>query len=155
MAAMVLGFAGGALAADAPAKDIPKGGLTLDETVSWLQGGGYKAEVKTLKSGDRYISTAAEGMNFDVYLDDCKDKRCASLEFVAGFDLKGGMKDGPKKVGEWNQNKRWLRAYLDDERDPWCVMDVSLEPGRSFAALDDDFAIWRTSMTEFKTFIGW
>ena len=137
-------------------REIPKGGLTLAEVVAWLQGAGYKAEIKSTKDGEKFIGTAAEGGNFDLYLDDCdKDKRCTSLEFVAGFDLKDGLKDGQSKINEWNSSKRWLRGYVDKESDPWCIMDVSVAPGRSYDALDDDFTTWRTMMNEFKTFIGW
>jgi hypothetical protein len=156
----LLAFAIAGILAAAPCraaemKVVPDGGMTIEEVAAWLQNAGYKAEIKKADKGDSYITSGAEGVNFDIYLDDCKAKRCGSLEFTAGFTVDGGLKGGTAKVNEWNRDKRWVRAYLDKDNDPWAEMDISLTPGRTFAAIDDDFSIWRTMLDAFKTFIDW
>jgi hypothetical protein len=69
------------------AKDLPAGGLTLEEMASWLQGEGYKAEIQTADDGSRNIYSAADGQNFHVDTYDCKGDRCALFQLsdvVAG-----------------------------------------------------------------------
>ena len=83
----------------ASARDIPPGGLTLAEVAGWLQQSGYKVESKTTAAGVKYLDSAAEGVNFDIYLYDCKDDRCASMQFAAGFDMKApGLAGGRRGV---------------------------------------------------------
>ena len=144
-------------AGSAQAKPIPDGGMTITEVVSWLQDSGYKAEIKTLQSGEKYITSAAEGVNFDVYMYDCKAERCASMQLTAGFNMtKPGLAGGATKINEWNTTKRYIKAYVDADNDPWAQYDVNLSPGESFEALDDNFKnVWISSLPDFKKFIGW
>jgi hypothetical protein len=156
VATLALLAAAPCFAADAKAKVVPQGGVTIEEVAAWLHDAGYKAEIKQVdKTSEPYIASGADGVSFDVYLDDCKEKRCASLEFTAGFTLEGGLKGGVDKVNEWNRDKRWVRAYLDKDKDPWAEMDVSVTPGRTWEAVDDDFSTWCSMLDHFKTFIGW
>ncbi len=145
-AAAVLG------AAPAFAKDIPAGGLTIEEVQSWLQDAGYKAEMKTAKNGDRYLSSAAEGTNFTLDMYDCKDGRCASAQFEASFDLSNGTT--ASKMNEWNTSKRYMRAVIDDEGDPALRYDINLSPGGTYEALKDDFGVFRGFLSDFKKFIN-
>lgn len=156
VAALSLVAAGPVGAAEAAKpKPIPAEGVTMEEVAAWLQSGGYQAQLKKTDAGEPYIASGAEGVNFDVYLDDCKAKKCTSIEFTAGFTLDGGLKGGPAKINEWNRDKRWVRAYIDKDNDPWAEMDISVTPGRTWDAVDDDFATWRVMLDHFKTFIGW
>lgn len=150
--ALALGF-GGVTAAQA--KPIPDGGLTLEETVAWLQGAGYKAEILTRKdtSKSRYIGSASGGVNFYIDLYDCKTTRCASLQFYSAFD-----KDKPltaAKLNEWNKDNRYSRGYIDDEGDPYVEYDANLSPGGTYEALEDDLQVWANSLDSFTTFIDW
>ena len=151
VAALVLG------AGAAQARDIPAGGMTLPEVVKWLQDGGYKAEIKNLQSGEKYITSAAEGVNFDIYMYDCKADRCASMQWAAGFNMtKPGLPNGVTKINEWNTTKRYVKAYVDATGDPWAQYDVNLSPGQTYEGLDDAFKnVWVRSLPAFKTFIGW
>ena len=152
-AAVALSLGAGA----AEAKPIPDGGMTIPEVVSWLQDNGYKAEIKSLQSGEKYVSSAAEGVNFDIYMYDCKSDRCASIQFAAGFNMtKPGLAGGVTKINEWNTTKRYIKAYVDTDNDPWAQYDVNLSPGATYEALDDNFKnVWISSLPDFKKFIGW
>ncbi|HTZ36936.1 MAG TPA: YbjN domain-containing protein [Stellaceae bacterium] len=141
-----------AAATPAPAKDLPKAGMTVDDVVGWLQGAGYQAKLVTDKNGRKTVTTAAEGTEFHVGFYDCKDERCGSIQFYAGFDTKGAL--NPKRINEWNRQKRWGRAYVDDINDPWIEMDVDLTPGGTYELLNDEFATWRSTLSGFKQFIG-
>ena len=135
------------------AQEIHKDGMTGPEVAAWLQKAGYKAELVKDETGDPLINSAAEGHTFKVYFYDCKEGRCKALQFSAGFDMKDGM--ALEKANEWNRKNRYLKAYLDDEKDPYVQYDVNVNAGRTMAGLDDDFDIWTSMIGDFTKFIGW
>ncbi|HEX4534662.1 MAG TPA: YbjN domain-containing protein [Rhizomicrobium sp.] len=148
-AALVLAFTSNA----AMAKDLPAGGLTVKDIAAWLQSSGYKAEIQTSKDGSQNVYSAADGTGFHVYTYDCKQDRCASIQFSVGLDTKGAW--NAEKMNEWNSGNRWVRAYVDKVNDPWVEMDVDLSPGGSYENLNDEFAVWRDSLASFKKYIKW
>jgi len=152
LAAASLALGVGASAA-AQAKDIPEGGLTLAEVSSWLTDNGYQAKIETDDDGTRNIATSAEGAGFHIYLYDCKEDRCGSLQFSSGFSTKGAFDTA--KMNEWNRTKRWARAYIDKVNDPWIEADVDLTPGGTYEILNDEFNIWKDTLTGFRKYIGW
>ena len=144
VAALALGLFSNAAAA----RDLPAGGMTLDDIASWLQSAGYKAEIQTTDDGTRNIYSGAEGSNFHIYQYDCKGTRCGSLQFSVGFSTKGAF--GAEPMNEWNRHNRWVRAYSDKVDDPWLEFDVDLTPGGTYELLNDEFAIWRDSLRRFR-----
>ena len=148
--ATALALAGGATQAQA----IHKDGMTGPEVAAWLQKGGYKAVLSKDDGGDPLIDSAADGHSFKIYFYDCDaTKRCKALQFSAGFDLKTPLT--LDKVNEWNRKNRYLKAYLDDDGDPYVQYDVNVNAGRTVAGLDDDFGVWTGMIDDFTAFIGW
>jgi hypothetical protein len=139
-------------ASAASARDLPPGGMTIDEIVSWLQDGGYGAEIRTESSGERNVYSSANGNNFHIYLYDCKAARCGSFQFSAGYDTKGTH--NAAEMNTWNLNNRWVRAYVDQVNDPWVRYDIDLTPGGTYELLNDEFAIWRTALANFRKAIN-
>ena len=137
----------------AMAKDLPDGGLTIEEVASWLQNEGYKAEVTKSDDGTPEINSSSNGHDFHIYMYDCDQGRCASLQFWEGFDTKGAF--NAEKMNDWNMTKRWARAYVDKENDPWVEYDVDLAPGGTYEGLKDQFGIWEDSLERFRKYIGW
>lgn len=152
--AAVAALAAGSARAEAPSQTINTGGMTGPEVAAWLQKAGYKAELTKDADNDPMINSAAEGQTFKIYFYDCDEaKRCKALQFSAGFDLKEGLK--LEKVNEWNRKNRYLKAYLDDDMDPYVQYDINVNAGRTFAGLDDDFGVWTGMISDFTTFIDW
>jgi len=141
------------LAPAAQAEDLHKGGMTGPEVVAWMQKAGYKAELGKDDGGDPMISSAAEGQTFKVYFYDCEAGRCKALQFSAGFDLKTPLT--LDKINAWNRKNRYLKAYLDEDGDPYVQYDVNVNAGRTVEGLDDDFGVWTGMIGDFTTFIGW
>jgi hypothetical protein len=136
------------------AKDLPQGGMSVDDIAKWLQDAGYKADVQTAKDGTKSVRSSTDGTGFYVDMYDCKgNPKCSSIQFSVGFDTKGQYPAA--KMNEWNSQNRWVRAYSDDKNDPWLEMDVDLNPGGTWEGLDDEFAVWRDMMASFKKFINW
>lgn len=136
----------------AAATDLPAGGMTLDEVAKWLQDAGYKAQIMTLKSGDRIIASGADGFTWKVYQFDCDGDRCGSIQFAMGLNTKGAFDTA--KMNEWSKKNRWARAYVDSVNDPWLEYDVDLTPGGTYELLNDEFATWRSTVKRFHAFLG-
>lgn len=145
--AAVLVLSGGAASAQ-PHKD----GMTVKEIQAWLLESGYKAELKK-DDGEGYISSSAEGVSFEVYPNDCRQGRCASMQMVAAFNMKEKLT--AQKANEWNAAKRYVDCYIDNEGDPWFTYDINVSPGGTRAALDDNFSVWLSFLPDIKQHIGW
>lgn len=128
-------------------RPIPDGGLTVEEVAAWLEGEGYTAKIVTGESGKRHIVTNSQGSPLNIFLGDCKDERCASLELAAGFST--GGKFDISHINSWNYDNRWCRAYYDEVKDPWLRMNIDLSPGGTYEALNDRFATWNRTFGRF------
>jgi Putative bacterial sensory transduction regulator len=159
MLALSAGLALALAAGAAAAKPLPEGGMTVPDVVAWLQDNGLKAEVKKGSDGEEHVETSPDGLVLNIFLNDCKNGRCQSLEFWLSFDMKGKLAPDENaaamKMQEWNRTKRWGRAYTDKSGDPVLDMDVSVSPGGTTEALDDTLGVYRDISREFKTFVGW
>ncbi|NEX93372.1 YbjN domain-containing protein [Caulobacter sp. 17J65-9] len=147
-AALVLCAANGAAA-----KDIPAAGISAQELVGWLKAKGMKAEVTKSDDGSVYVSTADQGINFDIDLYDCDAGRCRAIQFSMSFDLKDGL--SLSKANTWNREKRYLKLYLDDQNDPIFQYDMNVAPGVTYEALDDTFATWTGFIPSVLEYIDW
>jgi hypothetical protein len=142
---------GAALSSPASAKNLPDGGVTVADVAGWLQTAGYQAKIVTSQSGQQTIASSSGGTGFHVGFYDCKNLRCGSIQFFAGFSTKGAL--NPVAMNGWNSSERWGRAYVDKTNDPWVEMDVDLTPGGTYELLDDEFATWRGTLGRFNTFV--
>ena len=139
----------------ASARDLPTGGVTLADVQTWLLAHGLNAAIKTSSDGKQHVSvTSTKDPDFGVYLFDCKDGRCGSLQFSGGFVTHGAYPPGPL-LNNWNRDKRWGRAYSDSVNDPWVEMDVDLTPGGVYELLDDNLDTWQAILRSFATYIHW
>jgi hypothetical protein len=141
------------LGGGAGAAEMHKDGMTAKEAQAWLSESGYRAELAKDDEGDAYVKSASDGVNFELHLYDCKQDRCASMQFIAGFDLDAKLE--LEKVNAWNGGNRYVDSFTDDEGDPWFTYDANLSPGGSRAALDDDFAVWLSFIPDMKELAGW
>jgi len=131
----------------AQAKDIPNGGFTVADVVQWLQEEGFQAKTVQADNGDVHVNSKFEGISFSVFLLDCEKGRCGSIQFAVGWKTEG--KQDAAKIAEWNRDKRWGRAYLDADHDPWLEMDVDISPGGTYELLNDEFLTYRGVVQEF------
>jgi hypothetical protein len=133
----------------ASARDIPPGGFTVGDVVTWLQSKGYQAQIVTGTDGTAHVASASGGVDFGVYMFDCKDDRCGSMQFSAGFTTNG--KFDTTRMNDWNRDYRWTRGYFDKEKDPWVEYDIDLTPGGTYELLNDQFKIWEAALARFTT----
>ncbi|MES2032607.1 MAG: YbjN domain-containing protein [Pseudomonadota bacterium] len=151
-AAFALGvFTLGATAAHAG--PYPTGGVTAAEAAAVLKNKGLSAEITKDDAGDPMIKSATEGVNWRIYFYNCKAGRCNSIQFSAGFDLDNGITYS--KANEWNYTKRFSRAALDDDMDPYVRYDVDAEKGFTSEALTLALETWLLVLPTFSEFVGY
>jgi len=115
---------------------------------------GFQAKLEQDDIGDPVIRSSSGGVDFRVYFYECKNnERCKSLHFSVGYDLAGGA--SLDAVQEWNADKRFASAYLDDERDPFLQMDINTDGGITQKNFEISFHLWQSLKGEFEQFIGW
>jgi hypothetical protein len=139
------------LASVASARDIPAAGFTLDEVVTWLQSSGHPTQMIP-DSGVGHIQTSTGGVPFRVYMFDCKEGRCGSIQFAAGLEIHG--KFDLSRMNGWNTKNRWGRGYYDGNNVPWVEMDVDMTPGGTYELLNDELATWNKTLVHFVTMFG-
>jgi len=136
-----------------PSASAAPEGVTPEWVAGVLHAKGYKAVIGVDNDGDPKVSSAADGTNFTIFFYGCHGtRRCESLTFQAGFDLDDGF--SATKINAWNKDKRFLKAWLDDENDPYVEMDLDVEHGSTSANLADYVDTWSTILPNFKRYIG-
>jgi hypothetical protein len=122
------------------------------QLVSIIQDLGFQAKLEKDNAGDPAIRSSSDGVEFFIYFYDCKgNKRCKSLHFSVGYDLADGA--SLETVQQWNADKRFASAYLDDESDPFLQMDINTEGGITQQNFEKSFDLWQVLKGEFERHI--
>lgn len=140
-----------AMAAPAVAKPYPAGGVTAQEVAATLKAKGLKPEITRDDSDDPLIKVRSDGVDWYVYFYSCTKDRCESVQFTAGFDLDRGITYS--KANEWNYTKRFTRAALDDDMDPFLRYDIDLEKGANSETVELALETWQLILPQFMEFI--
>lgn len=126
-----------------------------DDIVTIIQNMGYKASLETDAEGDPKIQSSAAGSTFQIYFYGCTDNaECRSVQFSSGYDLTNGT--NAAVMNDWNRRKRFGRAFIDDEGDPWIKLDLNLdEGGTTIGNFQDTFEVWELLLGQFEEHIDW
>lgn len=117
-----------AVPVSASAEIYGEDGVSGPEVADILQTAGYRAELTKDGVGDPLVRTTMSGVNVQVYFYNCNSVgRCEDIQFSVGFDMANGTSQSV--IDEWNRTKRFGRAYLDDENDPFIKVDLQVGPG--------------------------
>lgn len=127
--------------------------LTGEEMQKIMQDLGYRAQLDVDDVGDPLIVSTASGYKFRVLFYDC-DKRegCNAIQFWAGFDTDevGSI----ERMNEWNAEKRFGKAYIDDENDPIVEMHYNIEGGVTRDNIEEALEWWELVIGEFSAYVG-
>ncbi len=120
-----------------------------------MQDFGLVATMGVDGQGDPKVSSRVSDTKFSVYFYGCQDNdNCSSILIKAGYDLNNGI--SALKINEWNREKRFAKAYIDDEGDPFLEMDVNLDfEGVGNKNFEDTLDWWRLLVEDFEEFIDW
>jgi hypothetical protein len=147
-------IAGGALAlaltASAQAQTIT--GADTDEILNAARGYG-SATLGEQSNGDPQITGKINGITYQVYFRNCTNGAdCEDLNFYLGFlDIKPTL----EVINDWNFNKRFSRAYLDQDQDACVEMDLDMVKGVSAEYLDAQFSLWNMVVEQFSEHVGY
>jgi hypothetical protein len=147
-------IAGGALAlaltASAQAQTIT--GADTDEILNAARGYG-SATLGEQSNGDPQITGKINGITYQVYFRNCTNGAdCEDLNFYLGFlDIKPTL----EVINDWNFNKRFSRAYLDQDQDACVEMDLDMVEGVNAEYLDAQFALWNMVVEQFSEHVGY
>lgn len=141
-------FSSGALAGEITATDPA-------QIMKAMQEYGFTVSMEKDSDGDPKIVAQISRTKFRVYFFGCTNNiDCGSLHFRAGYDMDGVM--SALKVNEWNREKRFTKAYIDEEGDPFMEMDVNLDyDGVGAQNFEDTLDWWRLLVEDFEDFIEW
>lgn len=148
MTRIALGLAVAALAATgALAEDLID--ATDPNRIVELAKGFGSANLETDTDGSPMITGRMDGTRYVVYFYGCDDgKECDDIQFAASWS---DAKVDPKDINAWNMNKRFAKAYLDDQGDPVIDLSVNIDYGVTVRNLEDTFDWWSIAMREFKS----
>ena len=148
-------IAGGAIAlalTGTPMAQTLLTGADSDEILNAARGYGA-ATLTTQSNGDPQISGKIEGISYQIYFRNCTNNAdCEDLNFYLGFlDLKPTL----EAINDWNFNKRFSRAYLDQDEDACVEMDLDLVKGVTAEYLDAQFGLWAMVVGQFADHVGY
>jgi hypothetical protein len=150
MISLIVAASAASLAASAPVSIADPAAL-----VSFLQSKGYKAELDM--SGERpIIRSGAGGWKHSIVFHGCEAKKdCQDLLFQASWDAEKDEQRSLDKINAFNREKRFARAYVDDEQDPVVEMDVIFtDHAMDEKMLEEHLDIWDTMVANFAKHIG-
>jgi hypothetical protein len=139
-------------AVPAAAKDLPAAGLSNMDVVNWLKSHGLKAAIKhdELAKMD-YVASAANNLKFNIYLYACDHGACRSVQYSANWT---GMSTVPvTQINDWNNKKRYIRAYLTPGGAIFGEYDVDIGPGGTWEQLNYSLERWETMLGQLDTFL--
>lgn len=148
-------IAGGAMAlaltASASAQTLVTGADTA-EILNAARGYGA-ATLSTQTNGDPQITGKIDGISYQIYFRNCtNNKDCEDLNFYLGFlDIKPTM----ESINDWNYNKRFSRAYVDQDKDACVEMDLDLVKGVTPDYLDSQMSLWAMVVGQFAEHVGY
>lgn len=123
--------------------------------VKILESQGWPANLVTPGDADPYIQSESNGMKFVVLFMNCNDAHqdCRTLQYYMGFN---DVKDLPfEKFNIWNKQKRFARAYRDDQSDAVLEMDVDLDfAGLPRENVTDSLQTWAALMDAYHDFVN-
>lgn len=111
----------------------------------------WATDVKVTKDGvgDPRIEFRDNNLKQEIFFYGCEsNKNCTNIQFSVAWYNDG--KETYKTMNAWNAEKRFTRAYLDEDNDPVLRMDVDLEYKVSKEHLREQMRLWRSLVDDFE-----
>ena len=149
-----LAFGAATLSAALPAQAEMVSPKNPQSIVSVVEAQGWPAKLIAKDGENPYIEATRNELKFLVLFMNCNDDNtnCTTLQYYMGFsDAKGTTLD---KLNQWNKEKRFARAYRDNEGDPVLEMDVDLDfGGLPRENVGESMKTWAALMDAYHSFL--
>lgn len=150
-----LAFLAAAAAAPAAAQDV----VATDPSsiLSVLSANGLQGTITVDSHGFPEIETRASRSDWSVYFYDCnaKNRECQSVQFSTAWELQPGQVPSLREINDFNEERRFVTAWLDDEGYPVLEMDVLMRGGLNRELFEEALDSWIFALGEFEALIGW
>ena len=111
------------------------------------------ATLSAQPNGDPVINGKIGDLGYQIYFKNCTAAAaCEDLNFYVGF---GNIKPTLEVINDWNRDKRFGRAYLDEVQDAVIEMDLDLVKGVTPEYRASQMGLWSMVVAEFSTHIGY
>ena len=111
---------------------------------------GYRAKLDTDDYGDPIIFTSMGGWKTAILTYGCNSEGCNSIQFRVTFVADDASIE---KANEWNNTKRYLRCYVNDEGDMVGEMDVVLVDGAEADQISLMLETLESSVSDLSDFV--
>jgi hypothetical protein len=128
--------------------------LTAEEMEAILRAAGYRYERLQQGQQGQVVVFALRMGNFLAFLGlvDCKGGRCESLQILTPFPTRN--RPTLERINAWNREKRFSRAYLDQDGNPVLEWDLGLGEGVTLETVVSFLRIFEANLSQFATWIG-
>jgi hypothetical protein len=120
-----------------------------------LEGQGLPAELRKSDDSPPYLESKHNGLKFLILFMNCDDSKrnCATVQFYMSFSDADNA--SLENLNNWNKDKRFARAYRDDEGDPVLEMDLDLDfDGLPRKNVGEAINTWKSLMDAFQKHVN-
>ncbi|WP_119168523.1 YbjN domain-containing protein [Algihabitans albus] len=117
---------------------------------------GYRAKVSEDDYGDPVIESSVGGTSFRIIFYNCdlgSEGFCEDVMFRVAYSLPSGI--DLETINAWNEDKRFSRAWRDDEDDPILEQDLDFAGGITRERVVTSLSVWESSVGLFEDHIDW
>ncbi|MDY6961645.1 MAG: YbjN domain-containing protein [Pseudomonadota bacterium] len=126
-------------------------GADSDAVLASAKGYG-EATLAAQPNGDPLINGTMDGIRYQIYFRNCTaGADCEDINLYAGFSSQPSL----ETINNWNRDKRFSRAYLDETGDAVIEMDLDMVAGVTPEYLDSQMKLWPQIIGQFATHIGY
>lgn len=112
--------------------------ITVDRIASMLKEAGYPVQI--VAGRNLRVQTKMGEYNVAIFLLDCDEKGCSSIQFYAPFAK--SEKFSLKYVNQWNQETRYAKAYINAKDGVSLEYDVRLVGGVTYDSLKQELPLF-------------
>lgn len=144
------------LFAAAPASAQTINGASPAEVAELMEELGLDAQYENIADAEGPTLSAYYGdTQFLITFEACDadGEDCELIVFRCGFAMDPSEQPDLETLNVWNSTN-WGKAMMDDEGDPWIVLEVNTVGGITEDNLIDTFSWWESLIEEFTDFIG-
>lgn len=139
-----------------PASAQTINGASPDEVAELMEGLGLEVEHEYLDDAEGPALSAFFGdTQFLITFEACDEdgEECELIVFRCGFAMDPDDQPDLETLNVWNSTK-WGKAMMDDEGDPWVILEVNTVGGITEDNLLDTFTWWESMIEDFTDYIG-
>lgn len=156
VAGAVVALGACAMFAATPANAQIINGASPEEVAAMMEDLGMDVEFEAMSDVEGpVISSFASDLQFLITFEACDEdgEECELIVFRCGYAMDPEDQPDLETLNAWN-NEFWGKATMDDEGDPWIVLEVNTVGGITEDNLVDTLMWWEGMVDEFATFIA-